>query len=524
MGQSARKVEAFEPRARSRSEDPAPRKARAPLIRAGIVLGGTALLFGLILLPKYWPFSQAKIIHNLEESTSSRVQIASFHKTFFPRAGCVAEGVTFRVDGASNSIPLISIQKLTIQTSFMGLLHKHISSITADGTKIVIPQVGDRTGWPKSRNPSDIVIDELISDGAEITISARDPHSAPLRFEVHQFAFHDLGGDAPMSFYSAFTNPEPPGEIQVSGQVGPWSASLPQTSIQGSYRFTKANLAAFGGIQGTLFSVGKFRGTIQNIGVDGTTDVPDFGVTRVGHKVHLATRFQASVNGTNGNVILRSVNAMLGGTPIVSAGDIAPVTAGQSKTALINSTVREGHIQDLLYLFAKSPRPPLSGIVNFRVATKIPPDDRPFLRKVVLQGDFGIGGARFTSNKTQGSLNKLSAQAQGQKENVDPDSVVSDLKGHVTLTDGTASFSNLSFRVPGALAKMHGTYNLLNKRIDLHGILLMEATLPQATSGVKSFLLKALDPFLKKNHRGGAKIPIKITGTYDRPSYQSDPI
>jgi AsmA-like C-terminal region len=94
----------------------------------------------------------------------------------------------------------------------------------------------------------------------------------------------------------------------------------------------------------------------------------------------------------------------------------------------------------------------------------------------------------------------------------------------VSLKDGTATFSSLSFRVPGALARLHGTYNVVNQRIDLRGTLLMQAKLSQATSGVKSFLLKVLDPLLKKNHRGGAKMPVRITGTYSRPSYRSDPI
>ena len=38
------------------------------------------------------------------------------------------------------------------------------------------------------------------------------------------------------------------------------------------------------------------------------------------------------------------------------------------------------------------------------------------------------------------------------------------------------------------------------------------------------FLLKAIDPFLKKNRRGGALIPVSISGTYQKPAYHADPI
>jgi hypothetical protein len=65
---------------------------------------------------------------------------------------------------------------------------------------------------------------------------------------------------------------------------------------------------------------------------------------------------------------------------------------------------------------------------------------------------------------------------------------------------------------------------LITEKVDLRGILLMEATLPQATTGIKSFLLRALDPFLKKNRQGGAKFPISITGTYQKPEYRADPV
>jgi hypothetical protein len=71
---------------------------------------------------------------------------------------------------------------------------------------------------------------------------------------------------------------------------------------------------------------------------------------------------------------------------------------------------------------------------------------------------------------------------------------------------------------------MQGTFNLKTEEVNLHGTLFMDATLPQATSGVKSFLLKAINPFLKKNRRGGAQFPVSITGTYQHPSYKADPV
>jgi len=45
----------------------------------------------------------------------------------------------------------------------------------------------------------------------------------------------------------------------------------------------------------------------------------------------------------------------------------------------------------------------------------------------------------------------------------------------------------------------------------------MDAKLSQVTSGIKSLLLKPVDPFFRKN--GKTELPIKITGTRDHPAF-----
>ena len=177
----------------------------------------------------------------------------------------------------------------------------------------------------------------------------------------------------------------------------------------------------------------------------------------------------------------------------------------------------EGRIQDLMLLFIKAKRSPIAGPVHFKAKVMVPPGHGPFIEKVNFDGDFGINDALFKP-KLQAGVNKLSERASGEKEEENPEDVISDLKGHVILKNGIATFSNVTFSVPGALAHLHGTFNLLNEEINLHGTLDMQAKLSQTTKGVKSFLLKALDPFFKKKH-AGAVVPIKITGTYGHPSY-----
>jgi len=99
--------------------------------------------------------------------------------------------------------------------------------------------------------------------------------------------------------------------------------------------------------------------------------------------------------------------------------------------------------------------------------------------------------------------------------------VLSNLKGHVLLNNGIATFSRLSFGIPGALAQMCGTYDLISEKIDLHGTLKTEAEVSKTTHGIKALMLKVLDPFFK-NKPGGYLAPEKITGTYDHPQFGLD--
>jgi hypothetical protein len=137
---------------------------------------------------------------------------------------------------------------------------------------------------------------------------------------------------------------------------------------------------------------------------------------------------------------------------------------------------------------------------------------------VALEGEFGVGDARFTSPVTQTKVNKASEEARGHPDEEDPNSVVSDLKGGVALKDGVATFSRLSFTLPGAKADVHGTFNIVNERINMHGMVQLQAKLSNTTSGFKSFLIKVLNPFINKD-KPQEPLPVAVSGTYSHPQF-----
>jgi hypothetical protein len=498
------------------TQPPQKQKRKKWILIATGVVGAVILIFAIILAVE-WPFTGQKVTQDLADASASKVQITNYRAIYFPHPGGIAEGVVFRHGNIST--PLITIQKLTIRGSYLGLISKHVTLLRADGMRVVLPPFGTDGSW--SSASSGTVVDEFIADKSVLEIPSNEPGKKPLQFQIHEFSIHALGSKHAMDYHTALTNPEPPGEIRSEGKIGPWkTGSLEQSPVAGSYTFEHANLGAFKGIAGMLSSKGSFHGTFRELDVEGNTQTPDFSVTRSGHQHNLVSDFRATVNATNGDVVLQGVNARLDNTTLAAHGSVAGQPGQKGKTTSLEIVVRDGRIQDLMLLFVRQKRSPLNGEISFHAQTQIPPGQAPFLKKVRLRGDFGVDAAHFTSSKTQQSMEKLSKSARGHPEDTDPARVMSGLKGHVDVGRGVATFTNLFFEVPGAAVDMHGTYGLMNERVDLHGTMRMQAKPSQATTGVKSFLMKVLDPFTNKD-RGRVPIPVSITGTYDHPDYRA---
>ena len=489
-----------------------------------VVAALSGVVITAIVLTFAWPFTRQNVIKQLELATTSTVTVGAFHPTLFPHPGCVADAVVLKRGSSPENQAVMTVERLTIIANLTGLFTNHLASIRLQGAHAVFPTLGNGTSWTPTR--STVIVDELIANDAFLDFSSEPHDKKPLRFVVHEFIGNHLAAREPMKFKVRVQNPVPPGEVEASGTFGPWKMdNVSETPFAGTYVFQQADLGVFEGIGGVLSSSGNFEGTLEGISVEGGTKTPQFQVRGGPHKVALDTGFSAFVDPSNGDVALHEVTARIRQTTVRSQGQVAGQQNKRGKTATIDFGVRDGRIQDLLLLFVSDKQSPLSGAVSLRAHAFVPPGQLPFLKKLRMTGDFGIADALFSKPDTQQSVDKLSASAQGKANEVDnPETVVSDLQGHVVVERGIATFSELSFRVPGAHAHLHGTFNLLDTRIDLHGTLSMDADLPKATSGVKSFLLKALNPFLKKNHRGGAKFPVKITGTYQKPEYSADPV
>jgi limonene-1,2-epoxide hydrolase len=497
------------------------RPSRPPFLRRWmiglIVLVGAILLFAVLAYIRISPFSERSVLQNLTEASDSVVTIRSFRRTHFPSPGCVLEGIEFHK--GQNRFTIIAIDKLVIKGTYLGILRHHIDHIKAVGAHIFIPPFGSDLTF--NTEHSNIVVDEIIANGTQVEVAAEEQGKKPLLFDVHDALLTDVRWASPIHYQLKFHNPNPPGEIDVKGDFGAWTTGHPgDTPLSGEFSFDKADLSVYGGIAGLLSSEGKFDGPLKHIHITGTTDTPDFEVQSGGHKVDLKSQFDAFVDAIHGDTFLNRVDAKFGRTTVITEGSIAGTQGQKGKSALLHLTTRRGRIEDVLGLFVSTPRSPMSGELYLTSKAEISPGDEDFLRKVKMNGSFGVDAGKFTQSETQKDVDALSAGARGGNKE-DPETVVTDLTGQVALVGGVAQFSDLSFGVPGANARLHGTYDILNHRIDLHGHMRVDTKISKTSTGFKSFLLKVMDPLFKKKKKGEI-VPVHILGTYEKPQFGLD--
>ena len=476
-----------------------------------------ALIFGaFIYLALHWPFTRSEVAKSLEGGSSSKVEFSNFRTTYFPRPGCIAERVIIHHGDRLDLQPIVTIEKLTVQSSLLGMLTNHVGIIRADGMQVFIPHESQH----KFKSSGNVTIDKLVANDVSLKFESRSKGKSGLEFKIHSAELGNVSGLGAMKFHVRLTNPKPPGEIEAGGTFGPWVAShAGETKVSGQYTFEHADLGIFKGIGGILSSKGRFDGTLEQINVQGATDTAEFTVKSSRHKTELKDEFKAVVNGTNGNVILPTVDGQFRKTTISGKGEVAPQGPKKRRTATFDFCSKDGRIQDLFLLFIKDEHSPIIGTTNFCAHVTLPPGKQRFLRKVELVGNFGVDASNFTKTRTQENVNKLSAEALGGDDDKAA-TVLSSLRGHVEIKAGAATFSNLSFGIPGALAQMHGTYDLVSHAVDLHGTLKMDSEPSHMVHGPKALLMKFVDPFFKKKH--GSEVPVKITGTYEKPTFGLD--
>jgi hypothetical protein len=493
------------------------------------VLGITAVVvvglgIGVYVLGSHLtPIVRNRALDMLRSRFDSEAEIGELDVSVWHGINVSGKRLLVRHHGRTDVPPLLEIAEFSGHMGWLALIDKpwHIRRVELKGLSIHIPPKEKRDQYkePKKKHRDiPVIVDDLISTDAELDLIPYDPQKSIHQFLIHHLVMHSVGLGRAAPFEASLTNAVPPGEIKTAGRFGPWQAQDPgQTPLAATYTFKDADLGVFRGISGILSSEGKFGGVLEKIEVKGETTTPDFTLSIAGRPMMLKTDFEATVDGTNGDTLLHPVIAHFLDTTLICNGGVVKAHEGKGREIVLDVTADHARLEDLMRLAVKSKGAMMSGSVRLSTKFDLPPGKDEIADRLLLDGQFGIGGAQFANAEVREKIEGLSRRGQGKPEDEVAGSAVSELKGSFFLKDARINFRNLTFGVTGAKVKLAGVYGLRDESLDFHGTLQLAAKLSQTMTGVKSFLLKPFDPFFRKN--GVTILPIKVTGTRDQPSF-----
>ena len=500
-----------------------------------IVLGVLVLLFlaaGLYVrsrLTHLDDYTRDWVVRYLNDHFQSDAQLTAIHVHLLPRPGVTGEGLVLHLAGRGDLPPILKIGKFTFDASLATILHEPhvIPLIKVEDMVINMPPKGQgRPNFGGSPKPPDeekkpkpkVEIAEIQILDTALVLLPKESGKEPLEWDIHNLTLKNVGGGHAFPFHGTLTNGKPKGEIDTTGTIGPWDSDDPgSTPVSGGYEFADADLGPFPGIAGILSSTGKYKGPLNELDVDGVTDTPDFSLDKIGRPVPLHTEYSATVDGTNGDTFLHPVKATLVHSLIICEGKVVRVP-DQGHLISLDINTPDARIEDILNLAMNSDKPFMTGPVLIKAKLTLPPGKAKVIDKMILDGQFGVLDAKWSSAELREKLEGLSRRGEGKPGDEDAGSSISNLRGRFHLEKSVIHFSSLTFGVPGANIELVGNYDIHGGNLDFSGHLKMQAKLSQVVGGKKSFFLKAFDPFFAKNG-AGTDLPITITGTRDAPVF-----
>jgi hypothetical protein len=183
--------------------------------------------------------------------------------------------------------------------------------------------------------------------------------------------------------------------------------------------------------------------------------------------------------------------------------------------------MKDARFEDLLRLSVKSAEPPMRGRLDIDTGFELPPGRESVPERLRLRGRFAIRNGQFSSDTAQQKIDELSRRGRGEPENEKVANVLSAFGGAFDLRDGVLRLPSLGFSVRGARVELDGRYTLADQGLDFTGALKLEAPLSRTVTGIKSLLLKPIDPLFRRDG-AGARLPIRISGTVDEPAFSLD--
>ena len=489
---------------------------------------------GTTVIRRAGPILKSRITQTLSARFNSRVELDALHVSVLRGLEVTGGGLRiYPLDYAASSEaghPLISIERFAFHSGLLGLFFRpmRVSAATVNGLQVDIPP-GQQREQAKKRPKKlagelSVVVEEIRCKSSRVILESADPGKEAKDFELSQITLHDVGPDGPWHYETILVNAIPRGDIHARGTFGPWNTESPGDSpITGLYTFGHAELNTIKGIGGLLSSTGDFKGQLNRIEIEGTTETPDFWLDTAHHQMPLYTQFHAIVDGTTGDTYLQPVSAKLRGSSFTTSGTVINIK-GQGHMIDLDVDVPAAQLQDFLDLAVNTQPAVVTGIVSTKTKLHIRPGKESVSQKLSFRGEFTLRSMHFTNRQVQDKVDMLSERAQGRPDEARRGAAVvpSQITGSFAMDAGVIHFPDLAYRLPGARVNLRGVYSLNGDQFDFRGKVLTDATLSQMVSSpLLSGLLRFVSPFFRKTY-AGAEIPVRISGTKSEPRFGLD--
>lgn len=493
-------------------------------VHCAIVAVGALLAVATVFISANWPYRHRKIAPLLEDVLASDVTFTGYHRTYFPRPGFVATGITMRRKSAPNLPPLGHVDTMAVAGTWSDLimLRRRVESVEITGLQVVVPPIGSKenhedfpAGSGKDFSGPDTMIERFVVHDSLLTIMRSS--GKRFSFPIKQLEITNLHKGESLTYAVDMQNAIPTGRILAHGRMGPINGSdFLSTPVTGNFAFTQVNLHDVGDISGHLNATGTFEGNLRSMAIETNTETPDFAVTD-GRATLVSATMHATLAGLHGDLDIQTLDVKTGNTQIHVLGTIQ----GDPKTTNLDVWVNRGRAEDVMRPFMEG-EVPITGVVDLKAHAYLGPPGNGFIERFRMTGEFDIPAERVTDRETEKSLSQFSDRAQGHtksKTEVASDhssagnakDVLSSVEGKAKIENGVASTPGLTFKVAGASAKVAGTFKFHGESVHMTGDLKMNTDISHAETGFKSVLLKPLAPFFKKKNVG-ADVPIAITG------------
>jgi uncharacterized protein involved in outer membrane biogenesis len=465
-----------------------------------------------------------RFVSALASALNCDVTLDTLDVRIFPRINVSGQGLAIRLRRRPELPPFISVGKFSVNLGVLSVLRRHVDTVELESLRINVPKAYASEGLPSLPDTAPegmprrgyFAVDHMVAHGAELRFIGKRQGSRPLVFLIPDLHIDSLSLDEPMRFTSRVVNPMPEGPVDAGGQFGPWRRDDPTlTPLEGGYTLTNANLGTINGIGGRVTSKGTFSGQLAQLKVNGVSESPDFSLDLGGKPQRLNTKFEVTVDGTDGTTFLDRVDATLIKTTIVAKGTIVNQPGPGRQEVHLTADVRDGRIEDLLKLVMDASPPLIVGNVTLSTSVNLPPGAQRVRDRVSFAGSFGLRGARFSDPEAQAKIDDLSRRGLG-KDVDDVARTLTNLKGRFTLGQGVAKFDNMLLTVPGATVSVDGWCKLEQSELSLIGEIRLESTMSKAVGGFKSIFLKPFNALFRKEG-AGAVIPIELLGTCEHP-------